>query len=92
MDEMQAIEIVIGSGVLGLVITMLKLAFSRISRMEDKVVLRENCKERHGHVEGSVHKNTDNIDKLWVRLDSMNDILIRVDERIGALAKKNGVS
>lgn len=80
-------EIVTGGVVVGLVITILKFQHSRIAKKVDI----GTCEKEHGHIEDRFRRGEDKFDKFNKSINEMNVVLARVDERVKALAKKNGV-
>lgn len=61
-------------------------------RMEDKVVLRDNCIERHKVINNRLQKGENTFDRIMDTLTEQGKTLVRIDERTLELAKKNGVN
>ena len=62
-----------------------------MDKLEDKTVLRENCIIRHEVIEKRLDGGDEKFDAINVKLELQNNILIRIDERVGLLIKKNDI-
>ena len=63
-----------------------------MGKMENKIVLRDPCIERHIVINNRLNKGEGNFDKIMDTLKTYGETLVRIDERTKALAKKNGVN
>jgi len=80
-------EIVTGGVVVGLIGTIVRDQYLRIAKKVDKV----GCEKEHEHVSDRLKRGEEKFDKVEEKMNNINTLLIRVDERVAALAKKNGV-
>ena len=81
-------EIVTGGAVVSLIATIVKYQNTRISKKVDK----SSCEKDHIHVGERLRRGEDKFDKFDKSINEMNVVLARVDERVKALAEKNGVT
>ena len=80
-------EIATGGAFVSLLGIIIRNQYSRIAKKVDA----GTCKKEHEHVTGRLQRGEEKFDKLGDTMTEMNLILARVDERVKALADKNGV-
>ena len=78
----------------GLLVYVLRGQDAKIERIEtrqEQQVIPEVCQQKHEELEKRLDKGDQKFSKVEEKISSMNNILIRVDTRLGLLIEKEGI-
>jgi len=78
-------------GSLSVILLALRFLNGRINKVEDKVVLRDHCIDRHNEIKDNFDRGEKKFDEISRILREQGEMLSRIDERTEFLARKNGL-
>ncbi|KKN75038.1 hypothetical protein LCGC14_0384120 [marine sediment metagenome] len=92
MDGKSIAELLGAGGILSFIGVIFRMQNKRTSELAEKTVLREGCKERHGTIDRRLAQGEDQFKTMTETQTAQGLLLVRIDERVTALALKNGIT